>query len=85
MITPIMQSGSVNNEPMRKLFLDPLIKALEEEEGAAVLDMARRELVDRVVRPFLGNLAMGAFEARYGGGEADWRGVWESVVKDAAS
>jgi hypothetical protein len=67
------------------LFLDPLIKALEDEEGAAVLDMARGELIDRVVRPFLGNLAMVAFEARYGGGEADWKGVWESVVRDAAS
>lgn len=85
MVTPVMQNESTEGEPMRTLFLDPIIKALEEEEGAAVLDMARRELVDRLVRPFLGNLAMGAFEARYGGGEPDERGVWESVVKDAAN
>jgi hypothetical protein len=85
MITPISQPENADDEPMRTLFLDPLVRALEAEEGAAVLDMARGELVDRVVRPFLGNLAMGAFEARYGGGEADWRGVWESVVGDAAS
>jgi hypothetical protein len=80
-----VQNEDAEGELMRRLFLDPLIKALEEEEGAAVLDMARGELVDRVIRPFLGGLAMGAFEARYGGGESDWRGMWDSVVKDAAS
>jgi hypothetical protein len=62
-----------------------LIEALEKEEDAAVLDMARSELINRVVRPFLGNLSMNAFEARYGGGEADWQGIWESVVRDAGS
>jgi hypothetical protein len=72
-------------EPKRRLFLDPLIEALEREEDAAVLDMARGELINRVVRPFLGNLSMNAFEARYGGGGSDWQGVWESVVKDAGS
>lgn len=72
-------------EPKRRLFLDPLIEALEEEEGAAVLDMTRSELINRLVRPFLGNLAMNAFEARYGGGAPDWQGVWESVVRDAGS
>lgn len=82
---PVVQNEDAEGELMRRLFLDPLIKALEEEEGAAVLDMARGELVDRVIRPFLGGLAMGAFEARYGGGESDWRGMWDSVVKDAAS
>jgi len=70
-------------EPKRVLFLDPLIEALEKEEGAEVTVMARRELVDRVVRPFLGGLAMGVFEATYGGGDVDWEGVWESVVADA--
>jgi hypothetical protein len=78
-------NGSDAGEPKRTLFLDPLIEALEKEEGAAVLDMTRGELVNRLVRPFLGNLAMNAFEARYGGGEADWQGIWESVVKDAGS
>jgi hypothetical protein len=71
--------------PKRSLFLDPLIVALEREEGAAVMDMTRGELVNRLVRPFLGNLAMNAFEARYGGGEVDWWGVWGSVVADAGS
>ncbi|KAF9701876.1 hypothetical protein EKO04_000814 [Ascochyta lentis] len=85
MVASAIQNESPEGEPMRVLFLDPLIKALEEEEGAAVLDMSRGELIDRVVKPFLGNLAMVAFEARYGGGEADWKGVWDSVVKDAAS
>lgn len=75
----------VDELPSRKLTLDPLIWSLEEEEGAAVLDMARAELVTRVVRPFLGNLALNAFEARYGGGDADWQGIWESVVRDAGS
>jgi hypothetical protein len=77
-------NGSDADEPKRTLFLNPLIEALE-KEGAAVLEMTRGELVNRLVRPFLGNLAMNAFEARYGGGEADWQGIWESVVKDAAS
>lgn len=70
-------------EPKRSLFLDPLISALEKEEGAGVTVMARRELVDRVVRPFLGSLAMSVFEATYEGGQVDWEGVWKSVVADA--
>lgn len=78
-------NGSDMDEPKRTLFLDPLIEALEKEEGAAVLEMTRGELVNRLVRPFLGNLAMNAFEARYGGGEADWQGIWESVVRDAGA
>lgn len=82
---PLVQNEGLDDEPLRRLCLDPLITALEVEEGAAVLDMARGELVDRVVRPFLGGLAMGAFEARYSGGEPDWKGVWDSAVRDAAS
>ncbi|KAH7095548.1 Dopey, N-terminal-domain-containing protein [Paraphoma chrysanthemicola] len=79
------QTHDATSEPKRTLFLDPLIEALEKEEDAAVLDMARSELINRVVRPFLGNLSMNAFEARYGGGDADWDGIWESVVRDAGS
>jgi hypothetical protein len=71
--------------PKRRLFLDPLIKSLEKEEDAQVLDMARQELVSRVVRPFLGGLGMNAFEARYRGGEADLEGAWASVVRDAGA
>jgi hypothetical protein len=76
-------SEETSDGPKRTLFLDPLIQSLEKEEGATVLEMARSELVSRVVRPFLGNLAMNAFEARYGGGESDWTGIWASVVNDA--
>jgi hypothetical protein len=78
-VVPVLEG----DEGKRTLFLDPLIRALEKEEGALVLDMTRGELVNRLVRPFLGNLAMGAFEARYGGGEVDWESVWASVVRDA--
>lgn len=78
-------SGDSTGGPRRTLISDPLIAALEEEEGAAVLDMTRGELINRVVRPFLGNLAMNAFEARYGGGEIDWDGMWASAVHDAGS
>ncbi|KAH6637763.1 Dopey, N-terminal-domain-containing protein [Boeremia exigua] len=85
LITPAAQDLSNEDEPLRTLSLDPLIRALEEEEGAIVYEMPRTELMDRIIRPFLGNLAMGAFESRYGGGEADWKGIWESVVRDAAS
>ncbi|KAJ8107899.1 hypothetical protein OPT61_g8551 [Boeremia exigua] len=84
-IAPAVLDTSHDGEPLRTLSLDPLIRALESEEGAAAQDMSRAELVDRVVRPFLGQLAIGAFEARYGGGEADWKGAWDSAVKDAAS
>jgi hypothetical protein len=70
-------------EPLRRLFLDPMIEALEREEDAPVTDMSRRELVERLIRPFLGNLAMGAFEMTYEGGERDREGVCGSVVQDA--
>ncbi|KAH7137948.1 Dopey, N-terminal-domain-containing protein [Dendryphion nanum] len=82
--TPISHPNNAptSSEPKRRLFLDPLIHALEKEEGASVMDMARKELIDRVVRPFLGNLALVKFEEVYGGGEADWEGVWGSVVRD---
>ncbi|KAF1920432.1 Dopey, N-terminal-domain-containing protein [Ampelomyces quisqualis] len=77
-------NGDSLDEPRKSLYLDPLIEALEKEEDAAVLNMARSELISRVVRPFLGDLALNAFEARYGGGKADWAGIWASVVSDAA-
>lgn len=72
-----------HGEPQRRLFLDPLIASCEKEEGAEVVEMARGELVDRVVRPFLGSLGMLAFESTYGGGPVDFQGVWESIVADA--
>jgi hypothetical protein len=81
---PLTHSATEDGgEPKRRLFLDPLIEALEKEEGAEVVEMARGELIDRVVRPFLGSLGMLAFESTYGGGEVDVDGVWASVVADA--
>ena len=77
------QTDNIEGEEKRRLFLDPLIEALEKEEGAEIVEMARAELIDRVVRPFLGSLGMLAFESRYGGGEVDKEGVWDSVVADA--
>lgn len=67
----------------RYSFLDPLVEALEKEEGAEVVKMARKELLERVVRPFLGGLAIAKFEAEYVGGEVDVGKVWEGVVRDA--
>ncbi|KAF2018320.1 cellular morphogenesis regulator dopa [Aaosphaeria arxii CBS 175.79] len=81
--TPHANTSS-SGEPKRTLYLDPLIEALEKEENADINDMARRELVDRIIRPFLGSLAMVKFEATYGGGEADRKGVWDSIVADAS-
>ncbi|KAF9731537.1 hypothetical protein PMIN06_009588 [Paraphaeosphaeria minitans] len=81
---PLTHNANDNGgEPQRTLFLDPLLEALEKEEGAEVVEMARGELVDRVVRPFLGSLGMLTFESTYGGGEVDVEGVWASVVADA--
>ncbi|ORX98613.1 Dopey, N-terminal-domain-containing protein [Clohesyomyces aquaticus] len=77
-------STGTSEDSKRVLFLDPLIEALEKEEDAEVTDMARRELVDRVVRPFLGQLAMVSFESTYGGGKPDWEGCWNSCVRDAS-
>lgn len=77
------QVNGDGGEGKKKLLLDPWIEALEKEEGAEVADMARGELIDRVVRPFLGSLGMLAFESRYEGGAADRDGVWASVVADA--
>ncbi|KAF2444412.1 cellular morphogenesis regulator dopa [Karstenula rhodostoma CBS 690.94] len=76
-------ANDVSGEPQRRLFLDPLLEALEKEEGAEVVEMARGELIDRVVRPFLGSLGMLTFESTYGGGEVDVEGLWASVVADA--
>ncbi|KAF1970356.1 cellular morphogenesis regulator dopa [Bimuria novae-zelandiae CBS 107.79] len=75
--------NGAGEEGKRKLFLDPLIEALEREERVEVMEMSREALVERVVRPFLGSLGMWAFETRYRGGEVDGEGVWGSVVRDA--
>ena len=84
MVRPLQaQADSGDGEATRRLFLDPLIEQLEKEEGAEVVDMARGELIDRVVRPFLGSLGMLAFDSRYGGGEVEIESVWASVVADA--
>ncbi|OAF99698.1 uncharacterized protein CC84DRAFT_1156730 [Paraphaeosphaeria sporulosa] len=80
---PLTHANDDGVEPQRRLFLDPLLEALEKEEGAEVVEMARGELIDRVVRPFLGSLGMLTFESTYGGGEVDVEGVWASVVADA--
>ncbi|PSN62364.1 hypothetical protein BS50DRAFT_559706 [Corynespora cassiicola Philippines] len=81
---PVQHQGLVEDaEPKRRLFLEPLVDAVRKEEGAEVTDMARGELIERIVRPFLGSLGIAAFEATYGGGEVDWEGVWASVVRDA--
>jgi hypothetical protein len=66
----------------RTLFLDPMIEAVEKSEDADVRDMAKRELVERIVRPFLGQLALAAFENTYGGARPDWEGCWTSCVRD---
>ena len=76
--------GSETGEA-KTLSLDPMIAACEKEEGAEVLDMTRSELISRIVRPFLGNFALNAFESRYRGGLPDKQAVWDSVVKDAGS
>ncbi|KAF2277544.1 cellular morphogenesis regulator dopa [Westerdykella ornata] len=77
------QTSQSATELKRRLFLDPLINSLEKEEGAEITQMARQELLDRVVRHFLSSLAIGNFEATYGGGQPDYEGVWESIVADA--
>lgn len=77
------QTNDADGDAKKRLFLDPLIEALEKEEGAEVVEMARGELIDRVVRPFLGSLGMLAFETTYKGGEVHEEGVWASVVADA--
>ncbi len=83
-VTPHLNSDPSTGEA-KMLLLDPMIEACEKEEGADTLNMTKAELTNRILRPFLGNLALHAFESRYRGGLPDWQGVWDSVVKDAAS
>lgn len=50
--------------PLRQPFLEPLLEAVQAgEEGADVRAMTRSELAGRVLRPFLGQLGIAAFEA----------------------
>ncbi|KAF2501452.1 cellular morphogenesis regulator dopa [Lophium mytilinum] len=76
---PAVNRGTAKRTP----WLDPLIAAVQgSEEGADVRAMARSELVSRVLRPFLGQLGLVAFEATYGMGEADVEGVRVGLLAD---
>jgi hypothetical protein len=79
---PLPSSGRAR-EAKRAPVLDTVVKAVQEsEEGADVRAMARSELVSRVLRPFLGQLGLVAFEAVYGMGEADVEGVRMGLLAD---
>jgi hypothetical protein len=75
-------TSASGNDGMRSPFLDPLLKALESEEGAGVRLMAKGELAARVLRPFFGGLSMLAFEATYGMLDADVKACEDGLVRD---
>lgn len=67
----------------RRPFLDPLIENLGEVGDAQdVAAMARPMFVERVLRPFLGQLSLLAFEQTYSMGRQDWEACRESLLKD---
>ena len=69
--------------PLRQPFLEPLLEAVQAgEEGADVRAMTRAELAGRVLRPFLGQLGIAAFEATYGMGVADWEACRVGLLRD---
>ncbi|OCL14858.1 hypothetical protein AOQ84DRAFT_384431 [Glonium stellatum] len=68
---------------LRRPFLEPLLEAVQAgEEGADVRAMTRPELAGRVLRPFLGQLGIAAFEATYGMGAADWEACRVGLLRD---
>lgn len=74
------------DERKRVSFLNPVLAAAREQgvwgDLADVKVMHKTEFVMRVVRPFLGQLSIAAFEETYKGGRVDWDAVDRDVVAD---
>jgi len=78
--------GGVGNEyggaeGKRRPILDGMIKALR-MEGVHVEGLGKQELAVRVLRPFLGQLGIVAFEATYGMLEIDLEACLDSLLED---
>ncbi|KAF2429482.1 hypothetical protein EJ08DRAFT_635171 [Tothia fuscella] len=71
-----------SSQGLRKPVLEPLLRALEKEEGVDVKLMARGELAARVLRPFFGGLSICAFEGMYGMEGVDWDACVDGLVRD---
>lgn len=68
---------------MRRPFLDQLLDGLGDGGGDVVINkMKKEELARRVLRPFLGQLSMLAFENTYGMVEVDFEGCERGLVRD---
>lgn len=65
----------------RRSFLEPLISGAE-REGIDVKTIPKQELTSRVLRPFLGQLSMVAFESVYALTEPDDEAVVDGLLKD---
>ncbi|KAK7522662.1 cellular morphogenesis regulator dopa [Phyllosticta citriasiana] len=74
------------DERKRVSFLNPVLAAAREQgvwgDLADIKAMPKTEFVMRVVRPFLGQLSIAAFEETYKGGRVDWDAVERDVVAD---
>lgn len=70
---------------IRKPFLGPFLEALQ-KDGAFVTqsidDISKQDLILKVLKPYLGQLSIYAFEATYGMGEVDTRACIDGVLKD---
>ncbi|KAJ9647304.1 hypothetical protein H2199_002291 [Coniosporium tulheliwenetii] len=77
------QHGS-HGDGMRRPMLDGLLSGLRDGnvEAADVVSMTKAELAARVLRPFFGQLSIGAFEATYGMEKADWRACFDGLLRD---
>ncbi|KAK8155564.1 Dopey, N-terminal-domain-containing protein [Phyllosticta citribraziliensis] len=77
---------AADDERKRTSFLNPVLAAAREQDVwgdvADIKAMPKTEFVMRVVRPFLGQLSIAAFEETYKGGRVDWDSVERDVVAD---
>ncbi|KAF2144798.1 uncharacterized protein K452DRAFT_316717 [Aplosporella prunicola CBS 121167] len=77
-------AAALSSLSLRRSFLDPVLKSAESGVGdsADVKAMPKAELVQRVLRPFLGQLSIVKFEETYGMGGVDGEGLEGGLVED---
>jgi hypothetical protein len=71
---------SEQSTKLRRPFLDPMLKMLEEE--GSVREMPKADVAARVLRPFFGQLSIWAFEGVYGMGGVDLQACEGGLLED---
>ncbi|KAF2459587.1 Dopey, N-terminal-domain-containing protein [Lineolata rhizophorae] len=72
-------STAESSEPSRRPLLDRFMQDLD---AADVKAMPKQELTLRVLRPYMGQLSISAFEATYSASKPDRKACMEGLVKD---